>query len=58
MELNGFIIGPEINKLFKIKVGTVFVEHPVAYPGMFTKHGSLKLRNGLHRLVLVVLKPR
>ena len=29
MELNGFVIGPEIKKLFKIKVGTVFVEHPV-----------------------------
>ena len=29
MELNGFMIGPEINKLFKIKVGTLIAEHPV-----------------------------
>ena len=30
MELNGFMIGPEIKTLFKIKVGAVIVEHPVA----------------------------
>ena len=29
MELNGFMIGPEIKTLFKIKVGAVIVEHPV-----------------------------
>ena len=29
MELNGFMIGPEINKLFKIKVVTVTARHPV-----------------------------
>ena len=29
MELNGFMIGPEIKTLFKIKVGAVFAEHPV-----------------------------
>ena len=29
MELNGFVIGPEIKKLFKIKVGTLIAEHPV-----------------------------
>ena len=29
MELNGFIIGPEINKLFKIKVVTVTARRPV-----------------------------
>ena len=34
MELNGFMIGPEIKTLFKIKVGSVFAEHPVKYvPG-------------------------
>ena len=30
MELNGFVIGPEIKKLFKIKVGTLIAKHPVA----------------------------
>ena len=30
MELNGFMIGPEIKTLFKIKVGAVIVEHPVS----------------------------
>ena len=30
MELNGFMIGPEIKTLFKIKVGAVIAEHPVA----------------------------
>ena len=29
MELNGFMIGPEIKTLFKIKVGAVIAEHPV-----------------------------
>ena len=29
MELNGFMIGPEIKTLFKIKVGTLIAEHPV-----------------------------
>ena len=29
MELNGFIIGSEIKKLFKIKVDTPTAEHPV-----------------------------
>ena len=29
MELNGFMIGPEINQLFTIKIGTLIVEHPV-----------------------------
>ena len=29
MELNGFMIGPEIKMLFKIKVGAVIAEHPV-----------------------------
>ena len=29
MELNGFIISPEIKKLFKIKVDTPTAEHPV-----------------------------
>ena len=33
MELNDFMIGPEINKLFKIKVGTLIVEHPVCSEG-------------------------
>ena len=33
MELNGFMIGPEINKLFKIKVGTLIAEHPVGPRG-------------------------
>ena len=31
MELNGFMIGPEIKTLFKIKVGAVIAEHPVDY---------------------------
>ena len=30
MELNGFMIGPEIKTLFKIKVGAVIAEHPVS----------------------------
>ena len=29
MELNGFMIGPEIKKLFKIKVDTPTAGHPV-----------------------------
>ena len=29
MELNGFMIGPEIKMLFKIKVVTVTARHPV-----------------------------
>ena len=29
MELNGFMIGPEIKTLFKIEVGAVIAEHPV-----------------------------
>ena len=29
MELNGFMIGPEIKTLFKIKVGTLIARHPV-----------------------------
>ena len=29
MELNGFMIGPEIKKLFKIKVVTPTARHPV-----------------------------
>ena len=29
MESNGFMIGPEIKKLFKIKVGTLIAKHPV-----------------------------
>ena len=29
MELNGFVIGPEIKWLFKIKVVTTTVKHPV-----------------------------
>ena len=29
MELNGFMIGPEIKTLFNIKVGAVIAEHPV-----------------------------
>ena len=29
MVSNGFMIGPEIKKLFKIKVGTLIAEHPV-----------------------------
>ena len=29
MELNGFMIGPEIKTLFKIKVGTLIAEHRV-----------------------------
>ena len=33
MELNGFMIGPEIKTLFKIKVGAVIAEHPVGTKG-------------------------
>ena len=29
MELNGFMIVPNIKELFKIKVGTLIAEHPV-----------------------------
>ena len=29
MELNGFMMGPEIKTLFKIKVGALIAEHPV-----------------------------
>ena len=29
MELNGFMIGPEIKTLIKSKVGAVIAEHPV-----------------------------
>ena len=29
MELNGFMIGPEIKTLFKIKVRALIAEHPV-----------------------------
>ena len=36
MELNGFMIGPEIKKLFKIKVGTLTVRHPVEECNFFT----------------------
>ena len=32
MELNGFMIGPEIKKLFKIKVDTPTAGHPVVLP--------------------------
>ena len=31
MELNGFMIGPEIKMLFKIKVVTVTARHPVSF---------------------------
>ena len=39
MELNGFMIGPEINKLFKIKVVTVTARRPVV--------GEIELRKDM-----------
>ena len=41
MELNGFMIGPEIKKLFKIKVVTPTARHPVD-TGRRKRHTNLK----------------
>ena len=40
MELNGFMIGPEIKMLFKIKVVTVTARHPVATMVAVNLHDS------------------
>ena len=40
MELNGFMIGPEIKTLFKIKVGAVIAEHPVLCACYQTEEGK------------------
>ena len=45
MELNGFMIGPEIKTLFKIKVGAVFTEHPVVVYNNFDKFRVPTLSN-------------
>ena len=37
MELKGFMIGPEMKTLFKIKVGAVIAEHPVAWQACATE---------------------
>ena len=44
MELNGFMIGPEINKLFKIKVGTLIAEHPVVLAKFKFSEGAILWR--------------
>ena len=46
MKLNGFIIGPEIKKLFKIKVDTPTAGHPVGveWPNAHHQLASIKQR--------------
>ena len=42
MELNGFMIGPEIKKLFKIKVDTPTAGHPVVTYARYPKMINIK----------------
>ena len=48
MELNGFMIGPEINKLFKIKVVTVTARRPVV---VREQKGKASLREKAENLI-------
>ena len=47
MELNGFMIGPEIKMLFKIKVVTVTARHPVelSQRKVYTNQSGLPVSN-------------